>query len=54
MEEETVVNGCTIKIKYAEKQNPKAVATMRDILEKSKRDPKLPQNLTEKSLNEKI
>lgn len=55
MEEETVVvNGCTIKIKYSDKQNPAAVATMRDILEKSKREPLHQQKLTGKDKNEKI
>ena len=47
-EEETyIVDGCKVRIKYAEQGNPDAVKTMRELLEQQKLSSQSPQKLTE-------
>ncbi len=54
LEEIVKINGHTVKIKYSDETHPEIISTMRDTLEKSKKFPKTPQNLTRKGINEKI
>ena len=47
-EEETyVVDGCKVRIRYAEQGNPAAIKTMRELLEQQKFPSQSPQKLTE-------
>ena len=47
-EEETyIVDGCKVRIRYAEQGNPGAIKTMRELLEQQKLSSQSPQKLTE-------
>ena len=47
-EEETyVVDGCKVRIRYAEQGNPGAIKTMRELLEQQKLSSQSSQKLTE-------
>lgn len=47
-EEETyIVDGCKVRIRYAEQGNPAAIKTMRELLEQQRLPSQSPQKLTE-------
>ena len=47
-EEETyIVDGCKVRIRYAEQGNPAAIKTMRELLEQQKLSSQSSQKLTE-------
>ena len=41
------VDGCKVRIRYAEQGNPDAIKTMRELLERQKLSSQSPQKLTE-------
>ena len=46
-EEIYIVDGCKVRIRYAEQGNPDAIKTMRELLEQQKLSSQSPQKLTE-------
>ena len=42
-----IVDGCKVRIRYAEQGNPTAIKNMRELLEQQKLTPQSPQKLTE-------